>query len=180
MGLGVVTEAVHVLPSQPSVCNQRYHSRSSFLASSFFTVDGSIDHNHDRGSPYSFWQQHRPCCRPGAVGLWTVGPRQGPHGDIQRASGGSVSHSNYYLITPTSCLLQQHSSQTSTWLQAAVGNVGMDINTEPGFSRTTDPGMALGGSTDQDIIIASVQDPHIIMTQGPHDINVGSDFIADH
>ena len=31
----------------------------------------------------------------------------------------------------------------------------MDINTDPDFSRTTDPGMALRGNKDPDIFMAS-------------------------
>lgn len=40
----------------------------------------------------------------------------------------------------------------------------MDIKTDSKCSRTTDPGMAPGGSTDQEITIASVHDTYIIMS----------------
>lgn len=72
------------------------------------------------------------------------------------AMGGRLSHSGQYGFGSGMSLGLQygHRSQASLWLLVAMRAMG--INTDPGYSRTTNPDMVLGSILGPDVAMALI------------------------
>lgn len=78
--------------------------------------------------------------------------------DITMALGGSVGHSDQYGPSGSLTLGHQHSLRwwPKPWVSAqpSMETGAMDIHTDPGYGRITDPDMLLGRSLGQDMTMA--------------------------
>ena len=93
---------------------------------------------------------------------------------VPMVSGGSAGHSDKHVAPrqpspqrETHGHLWQPRSRTSTW--PLVITWVTDINTGPSYSRTTEPGLALGGRPGQDLTMASSSPPvpHCCLVPSP-------------
>lgn len=87
------------------------------------------------------------------VGTWTLDGSMDV--DITMASDGNTDHSHQYGPRGSTahgcqyCFRLQHKPHISAW--PSVVTQATDINTDPGYSRTMVPDMALGSSTNWEI-----------------------------